>query len=378
MYCTTCGKEIPDDSKFCIHCGATVDYAPAANDVTSTQQSAAAAQEAEPSPVKPVSHQADPSQKSKMSPAAKAGAAVGAVALAAGAIFGSYSAYTNLIAPAPQQKSATAPTVADEQSNNQSTDTDTNQQTNTNLTASCSTKKTYNYIEVPKDPYKSPGQKSTDKWTYDQLVSFNKSDASDKINSLIKDAEESTAKKSASFPTSSEALKQVDSEDASCTVGRDISVTYLKGNVVGVYDSRLISDWKSKDRPVLLGAAYDLSTGEVVDPASAYNLTTDDAVAAAKKAVKTYLGNHPSDTKTADQACADIESNIKGGAAAGLQDNLEGSSPLVLTESGLVYMTSIYELGSWNYGCHGIIIESDTKSLVGSEVDLATIHKIDQ
>ena len=129
---------------------------------------------------------------------------------------------------------------------------------------------------------------------------------------------------------------------------------------------------------MLLGAAYDLSTGNVVDPASVYNLSTGDAVSAAKSAVKTYLSKHPSDTKTADQACSNIESNIKGSAVSGLQDNLEGSSPLVLTNSGLVYMTSIYEFGSWNYGCHGIIIASDSKALVGSEVDLSTIHKIDQ
>lgn len=41
-------------------------------------------------------------------------------------------------------------------------------------------------------------------------------------------------------------------------------------------------------------------------------------------------------------------------------------------------MTSIYELGSWNYGCHGIIIASNSKSLIGTEIDLSTIHKIDQ
>lgn len=148
--------------------------------------------------------------------------------------------------------------------------------------------------------------------------------------------------------------------------------------MVGVYDSRLISDWKSEDRPVLLGAAYNLSSGETVDPASVYNLTIDEAVSSAKTAVKTYLSKHPSDTKTTEVACSKIESNIKGDAISGLQDNLEGSSPLVLTDSGLVYMTSLYELGSWNYGCRGIIIASDNKSLVGTEVDLTTIHKIDQ
>ena len=170
----------------------------------------------------------------------------------------------------------------------------------------------------------------------------------------------------------------LESEDKSCTLGRDISVTYLKGNVVGVYDSRLISDWKSQDRPVLLGAAFDLSSGEPVDPASVYNLTIDETVSSAKTAVKTYLSKHPSDTKTTEVACSKIESNIKGDVTSGLQDNLEGSSPLVLTDRGLVYMTSIYELGSWSYGCHGIIIASDNKSLVGTEVDLSTIHKIDQ
>lgn len=377
MYCTTCGKEIPNDSKFCIHCGATTDYAPDASDATvvHAQRPAAAAHKPEPSPVKPISHQPAASQKGKMSAAAKAGAAIGAVALAAGITFGSYSLYTNFAAPAPQQNASSIPTTTDQQSNGQNANA--SQQASTNLAAKCSTKKTYNYIEVPKDPYKSPGQKSTDKWTYDQLTSSNSSDATAEINELIKNAEESTAKRSSSFPASASALDQVDAEDKSCTVGRDISVTYLKGNVVGVYDSRLISDWKSQDKPVLLGTAYDLSSGKTVDPASVYNLSTDEAVSSAKSAVETYLAKHPSDTKTAEQACANIESNVKGTAISGLQDNLDGSSPLVLTNSGLVYMTSIYELGSWNYGCHGIIIASDSKSLIGTEIDLSTIHKID-
>ena len=312
-----------------------------------------------------------------MSPAAKAGTAVVAVGLAAGIVFGSYSVYTNFAAPTPQPQANEAAAPNEEPANADSNDS-TTQQTETNLASKCSTKKTYNYIEVPTNPYKSPGQKSKDKWTYDQLTSSNKSDASAQINEAIKNAEESTAKKSSSFPTSASALNQVDSEDKSCTVGRDISVTYLKGNVVGVYDSRLISDWKSQDKPVLLGAAYDLSSGKTVDPASVYNLTTDEAISSAKSAVKTYLSKHPSDTKTTEAACSSIESNIKGAAASGLQDNLDGASPLVLTDSGLVYMTSIYELGSWNYGCHGIIIASNSKSLIGTEIDLSTIHKIDQ
>ena len=378
MYCTTCGKEIPDDSKFCIHCGATVHRAGCPN-----ENEGAASQQAPIAPESSISQEGSLSDQDSaesklagMSPAAKIGAAVIVVGLAAGIAFGSYSVYTNFVAPVPQQQSSTASTASEDQNNSQSASSSA-QQTSTNLAANCSTKKTYNYIEAPKDPYKSPGQKSKDKWTYDQLTSSNKSDASDKINSLIKDAEESTAKKTSNFPTSPEALKSIDSSDSTCTVGRDISVTYLKGNTVGVYDSRLLSDWKSQDRPVLLGAAYDLSTGKAIDPASVYNLSTGDVVSATKSAVKTYLSKHPSDTKTVDQACSSIESNIKGSATSGLQDNLEGSSPLVLTDSGLVYMTSIYELGSWNYGCHGIIVASDSKSLVGTEVDLSTIHKID-
>lgn len=380
MHCTTCGKEIPDDSKFCIHCGATVDRTDESIETGSAaSQHFPVAQEMSIPRESPIANQDGTKGKlTGMSPAAKAGAAVIAVGLAAGIAFGSYSIYTSFVAPTPQQQSNTAPATSENQSNSNQSANAATQQTNTNLAANCSTKKTYNYIEVPKDPYKSPGQKSKDKWTYDQLTSSNKSDASDKINSLIKNAEESTAKKTSSFPTTSDALKNVDSSDSTCTVGRDISVTYLKGNTVGVYDSRLLSDWKSQDKPVLLGAAYDLSTGNVVDPASVYNLSTSDAVSAAKSAVKIYLSKHPSDTKTADQACSSIESNIKGSAVSGLQDNLEGSSPLVLTNSGLVYMTSIYELGSWNYGCHGIIIASDSKALVGTEVDLSTIHKIDQ
>ena len=378
MYCTTCGNEIPDDSKFCTHCGASVDYTPEPGNQPLPLQPDSTAEKSESARVNPVPFQTDQTKTTKkMSPAAKAGTAVAAVGLAAGIVFGSYSVYTNFAAPTPQPQANEAAAPNEEPANADSNDSAT-QQTETNLASKCSTKKTYNYIEVPTNPYKSPGQKSKDKWTYDQLTSSNKSDASDQINTLIRNAEDSSAKRSSSFPTSASARSQVESEDKSCTLGRDISVTYLKGNVVGVYDSRLISDWKSQDRPVLLGAAFDLSSGEPVDPASVYNLTIDETVSSAKTAVKTYLSKHPSDTKTTEVACSKIESNIKGDVTSGLQDNLEGSSPLVLTDRGLVYMTSIYELGSWSYGCHGIIIASDNKSLVGTEVDLSTIHKIDQ
>lgn len=355
-----------------------MDYTPEPGNQPLPLQPDSTAEKSESARVNPVPFQTDQTKTTKkMSPAAKAGTAVVAVGLAAGIVFGSYSVYTNFAAPTPQPQANEAAAPNEEPANADSNDS-TTQQTETNLASKCSTKKTYNYIEVPTNPYKSPGQKNKDKWTYDQLTSSNKSDASAQINEAIKNAEESTAKKSSSFPTSASALNQVDSEDKSCTVGRDISVTYLKGNVVGVYDSRLISDWKSQDKPVLLGAAYDLSSGKTVDPASVYNLTTDEAISSAKSAVKTYLSKHPSDTKTTEAACSSIESNIKGAAASGLQDNLDGASPLVLTDSGLVYMTSIYELGSWNYGCHGIIIASNSKSLIGTEIDLSTIRKIDQ
>lgn len=377
MYCTTCGNEIPDDSKFCTSCGASVDYKSESKSAAIPARSNITPDE-EPARINTAPLQSENAKpRGGMSPAAKAGAAVVAVGLAAGIVFGSYSVSSNFITPTPQQNSNAAPTASEDQNNNQDPSFST-QQNSTNVAANCSVKKTYNYIEVPTNPYNSPGQKSKNKWTYDQLISSNKSDASDQINTLIRNAEDSSAKRSSSFPTSASALSQVESEDKSCTLGRDISVTYLKGNVVGVYDSRLISDWKSQDRPVLLGAAFDLSSGEPVDPASLYNLTIDETVSSAKTAVKTYLSKHPSDTKTTEVACSKIESNIKDDVTSGLQDNLEGSSPLVLTDRGLVYMTSIYELGSWSYGCHGIIIASDNKSLVGTELDLSTIHKIDQ
>lgn len=374
MYCTTCGKEIPNDSKFCTSCGARVEPAFMPQGAQSEHESKLV--ENPNSARLANSSQKDKQQQGKTSPIAKAGIVVACIVVAAGIIFGSYSICTGFNA-ANQPTQAQEQTTVDTSQADSSQSSNANQAKETNLASKCSINKVYNYIEAPTNPYNSPGKKSTDKWTYDQLTSSNKSDASEQINSAIKTAEETTAKKTSSYPTSAESLKQVDGEDALCTLGRDISITYLKGNIAGIYDSRLATDWKSKNQPILLGAAFDLSSGETVDPASVYNLDTDGTVYAAQNAVRTYLKNHPSDTKTAEQACANIESNIKDSADGRCQDNIEGSSPLVLTESGLVYMTSIYELGSWNYGCHGIIIASSTKSLIGSEVDLSTIHKID-
>lgn len=173
MYCTTCGNEIPDDSKFCTHCGASVDYTPEPGNQPLPLQPDSTAEKSESARVNPVPFQTDQTKTTKkMSPAAKAGTAVAAVGLAAGIVFGSYSVYANFAAPTPQPQANEAAAPNEEPANADSNDSAT-QQTETNLASKCSTKKTYNYIEVPTNPYKSPGQKSKDKWTYDQLTSSN-------------------------------------------------------------------------------------------------------------------------------------------------------------------------------------------------------------
>ena len=119
MYCTTCGKEIPDDSKFCIHCGATVDRTDESIETGSAaSQHFPVAQEMSIPRESPIANQDGTKGKlTGMSPAAKAGAAVIAVGLAAGIAFGSYSIYTSFVAPTPQQQSNTAPATSENQSN---------------------------------------------------------------------------------------------------------------------------------------------------------------------------------------------------------------------------------------------------------------------
>lgn len=159
MYCTTCGNEIPNDSKFCTSCGASVECKPRQAAALIPPQANSASHEPEPERVSPASCRPEPARRSeKIGPAAKAGIAVVAVGVAAAIVFGSCSVSSNFVTPAPQQNSNAAPTASEDQNNNQDPSFGT-QQTSTDLAANCSVKKTYNYIEAPTDPYKSPGQK---------------------------------------------------------------------------------------------------------------------------------------------------------------------------------------------------------------------------
>ena len=119
MYCTTCGNEIPNDSKFCTSCGASVECKPKQAAALIPPQANSASHEPEPERVSPASCRPEPARRSeKIGPAAKAGIAVVAVGVAAAIVFGSCNVSSNFVTPAPQQNSNAAPTVSEDQNNN--------------------------------------------------------------------------------------------------------------------------------------------------------------------------------------------------------------------------------------------------------------------
>lgn len=449
MFCGNCGKEIPNEARFCTECGAAVippespsnetsggqeaspskspqahngaektpseesGSAPTNAAVSDTESDAVNAPNAEEPPVieaqaageaqaAPVPQFAIPAQPEANTmdaaanpEAASLKAAVAqnkkrsrrhlpmivlvalALALATSVAFAAHYVYTNVWLPAHQEQ--TQQTPAAESPQEPTAEEETQEQPAETITYSSN--KTYEYVNVPSDPYRSPGQKTSQKWTYDQLTSEKLSAGAQAINGRIKTAFDATESKSSSYPSTiadlDRFLETADNDDFSCTLGRDISISYFKNDIVGVYDSRYATNFgASGGWPVLQGAAYNVNTGESVTPQSAFGLSTEEAIAAAQTAVRTYLESNPSSLSTSE-ACKSIATRIKSTEASGLGEDLEGSSCLALTEKGLAYLSAYGELGSYAYGAHAIIIASDDSSLVGTEITSKEIHGIE-
>lgn len=296
-----------------------------------------------------------------------------ALALATSVAFAAHYVYTTVWLPAHQEQAS-----ATDNPQEPATEAEAAQPEET---ISYSSSKTYEYVDVPSDPYRSPGQKTSQKWSYDQLTSEKMSAGAQAINNRIKTAFNATESKSSSYPSTIADLDRfmatADNDDLSCTMGRDIAISYFKNDIVGVYDSRYATNYGgSGGWPVLRGATYNVNTGESVAPQSVFGLSIEETISAAQTAVRAYLSSNPS-TFSTSEACKSIATRIKSTEASGLGEDLEGSSCLVLTEKGLAYLSSYGELGDYSYGVHAIIIASDDDSLIGTEITSKEIHGIE-
>ena len=296
-----------------------------------------------------------------------------ALALATSVAFAAHYVYTNIWLPAHQEQTSATDNPQEPAAEAESAQPEE--------TISYSPSKTYEYVDVPSDPYRSPGKKTSQKWSYDQLTSEKMSAGAQAINSRIKTAFNATESKSSSYPSTiadlDRLLATADNDDLSCTMGRDIAISYFKNDIVGVYDSRYATNYGgSGGWPVLRGATYNVNTGEPVAPQSVFGLSIEETVSAAQTAVRAYLNSNPS-TFSTSEACMSIATRIKSTEASGLGEDLEGSSCLVLTKKGLAYLSSYGELGDYSYGVHAIIIASDDDSLIGTEITSREIHGIE-
>ena len=99
----------------------------------------------------------------------------------------------------------------------------------------------------------------------------------------------------------------------------------------------------------------------------------EEAIQATEKAVRTYLSSNPSDIYTANEAIENIESNLNNDESWNSGNSVQTSSPLVITDEGLVYLTADYELGSYAFGVRNIVVAGFDRdnSKAGTDIELA-------
>ncbi len=424
MFCSNCGKEIPNEAKFCTDCGAKV-AAPQssseetlsdleakplgdAQDLVGTDTEVPTAGKEPAAGVNDDSSNAEtveePVEKEGISPSGHphaeasndAGAAeipcadahtddmtpaaVGAetsnlkaavaqnkkrsrrripmivlvalaLALATSVAFAAHYVYTNIWLPAHQER--------EESQDTQSQTPELQSPTYTVRTVSIN-------VSVPIDPISSPGQRKNDTWSYPQITSSIQSDEVDNINRQIKETIEASA---------SETDSTTD-ELSTCTLGRDMSITYMDDKTVCILDTANITSWGVHGSHFRQSRTYSLETGELINPWTVFEMTEDEAISATKQAVIKYLTANPSDILSVAEATEMIDAKINGNSSV-QKTTEQPSSPLVITDEGLVYQTADYELGSYAYGPHAILVKGfNDDSAVGTEVDLSnTMNK---
>ncbi len=204
--------------------------------------------------------------------------------------------------------------------------------------------KHYVTVKAPSDAvYKNETSSTLE---YDQLTNPKNSAAITKINSIIKN----------SIKKSTSTVYGYENGYVNITT-RCINVTYLDDDIVCFKDSGY---YYSKGAPHgyydRASVAFDLKTGEKIDIAGYFGLTNDKALALIRPILKTYVTNHPF-------CCVEPQyayKNAKLELSEPIGIKLDGASKLTVTEYGLVYDSSLYELHAYVDGTPSIIIKSDS------------------
>ncbi len=346
MFCPQCGKEIPDEAHFCSFCSAPVHPKTSSNAEDAMETKSSLKQTLRSSrriPSKMLTH-----------------IVVIALALALGAsvAYAAYYVYTNVYLPSQQEQQQLA-----------SQDQKPAYTVNTVTTD----------VSVPSDPLYSSGKRASDTWSYPQIVSSVPSNAIDNINRRIQETMENTAAKTNAYPdTWDEIQNKMESdpdEYGACTLTRGMDITYMDDTYVCIRDAGYATGWGAHGFHFSQSQTYNLQTGELVDPWTVFGMNKDEAISATKQAVKTYLTANPSDNYKTSEVISYIDdriNNYNNGYSVNESASSQTSSPFVITNEGLVYMTSDYELGSYAFGTRNILVKGfSDDSKVGTAIELS-------
>ena len=139
----------------------------------------------------------------------------------------------------------------------------------------------------------------------------------------------------------------------------------MNNDIVCVHDAGYATGWGAHGFHFSQSQTYDLKTGEIIDPWTIFGMDEDEAISATEQAVKTYLASNPSDLLTPSEATEGISDRITNYNTSYSLDQSSSAqtfSPFVITNEGLVYMTSDYELGSYAFGTRNILVKGFSDS----------------
>lgn len=346
MFCPQCGKEIPSEANFCPYCRAEI-HRSKANAEQNGQFSAAASptQNSESQSLKAALRTNRKRPKKLLMQIVVVALAL---ALATSVAYAAYYVYTNVWLPSQQTQEQQQP-AAEEPTYTVNTVTEE--------------------VSVPSDPYSSPGQRSSDAWEYDQIASSVHSDAIDNINRRIQENMMNEAEATSSSPNTIDALENNDS-NYPVTLTKSIKISYMDDSIVCFLDSGYQTAWGAHGWGFRQSQTYDLKTGELIDPWTVFGMGKEEAIQVTEQAVRTYLESNPSDIYTTSEVIESIEGRINNDDEWNITSSTQTSSPLVITDEGLVYLTANYELGSYAFGVRDIVVAGfdGDNSRVGSDI----------
>lgn len=187
-------------------------------------------------------------------------------------------------------------------------------------------------------------------WRYPQFSSAVDSEGMTRINGILKADFDNTLSDTKAWTN--------DSTYSQCT-NYTQTVTRLNGSIASIRTDKYETGWGVHGWNSTSGVIYNLDTGASITPEQALNMSSDDLRSQASSAIRSFLSANPSDILSSSELNSTISDIVKD------------SSRYYLTDYGAVIITQPYELGSFAYGGHNIVIISNSDDHpVGSEASL--------